>query len=227
MTLRADIIIYVIAFAMLLVPRSATAAATPPYRVIASGVNQMFCNRFYATARPDFTALMRGEASERLAPATVREDLPAAQPDSPVTQRTSIEAPVRAHDQLARLTPGARKRMFVWTGYSHYFDGDVIAIGSNDDYRAVQKLDVRFDDVVGIETATTTSPLPKGWTLLSGGRAGIYPGVSPRYVHFTPVSFEGMVMFFTFPTAHRVKPDAALISPDDNGGFRTLCAFQR
>ncbi len=205
----------------------ADAAPAQRYRMIAQPDAQAFCQRFTKTVGADFDALIGGTSSGRLAMDIRKEALPSTDPESPTTSFTSIEGPLRAHDQPAKIAPGLKRRIVFWTGYSHYYDGDVIAFGDPADDLAMRKIDIRFDQRAIGEKTTTTAPLPKGWTLLSGGRAGIYPTVSPRYVHFTPSVFEGIVLLLASPVNRTVKPDAALISPDDHGGFRTLCAFQR
>jgi hypothetical protein len=205
----------------------ATATPARGYRVIAKPDNAAFCQRFAKKVAPAFEQILRGGSTGLFAATIDREALPAALPDTATQRLTSVEGHLRAAGQGAKITPGARKRLFIWTSFTHYFDGDVVAFGDNESYLEVGKVDVRFETIGGVEKAVTTSPLPPGWALLSGGRAGIYPGVSPRYVHFMPGLFEGMIVLLASPANRKPKPDAALISPDDKGGFATLCAFVR
>lgn len=48
-----------------------------------------------------------------------------------------------------------------------------------------------------------------------------------RYVHLVPQGIDGSLYLFAYPTKNKVRPTAALIKPLADGGFATVCAFNR
>jgi hypothetical protein len=68
---------------------------------------------------------------------------------------------------------------------------------------------------------------PANVTLISRGQKQLYPGVSPRYVHLVPQRIDGSLYVLAYPTNSRVRRTAALAKPRPDGGFATICAFNR
>lgn len=124
---------------------------------------------------------------------------------------------------LVDLLPGVTQRLWIWAGTTHYFDGDVVAMGAPGMATTNIVAAYPFKD---IESWPELSA-PKGVTLISGGQRQLYPQVSPRYVHLVPQAIDGGLYVFAYPTNNKFRPTAALIKPLASGGFVTLCAFNR
>jgi hypothetical protein len=124
---------------------------------------------------------------------------------------------------LVDLLPGVRQRLWIWGGATHYFDGEVIALGAPGMAAKNIVSAYGFKDIDGWPELIA----PKGVTLISGGQKQLYPNVSPRYVHLVPQMIAGGLYVFAYPTNNKERPTAALVKPLAGGGFFTLCAFNR
>lgn len=115
------------------------------------------------------------------------------------------------------------RRIFTLGSGTHYFDGDFVVIAphttSPDDIVAA----IPDGDIEG----ELAKPKPDGWTVLSGGLPGLYPNVSPRYVHFLPETIDGELFYLAYPTNHDMRPTGILVKPLATAGFASLCNYQR
>ena len=48
-----------------------------------------------------------------------------------------------------------------------------------------------------------------------------------RYVHLVPQGIDGSLYLFAYPTNNKVRPTAALVKSLADGGFATVCTFNR
>jgi hypothetical protein len=184
---------------------------TGDFSVIAKGAaNQHFCQAYLDVVKPGIKNALNGEQT------SLDIDL------ATLTEQASRNGP-RVRSGLLELLPGVSRRLVVWTGGNHYFDGAVIALAPSG---------------IGMENITAAYPfedievwpkrvIPPDVTLISGGQQQLYPGVSPRYVHLVPQRIDGSLYVFAYPTNNTVRPTAALVKPLARGGFITLCAFNR
>lgn len=179
--------------------------------VIAKGAaNQRFCEAYLGTIKPGIESWQLGQGSSL--------DIELA----PLTKQTSLDEP-RARSGLVELLPGVTRRLMLWEGDSHYFDRTVIALVPSN--MAMENIIAAYpfkDIEVWLERGTRPNV-----TLISGGQKRLYPGVSPRYVHLVPQRIDGSLYVLAYPTNNKVRPTAALVKPLVNGGFATLCAFNR
>lgn len=171
--------------------------------------NQSFCKAYLSLITPDFEGALRGEyGSSNIDVASLAKE-------------TNSESPARSG--LIELVPGVARRLVIWDGESHYFDGTVIALVPT----SMEMRDVTaaypFGDIEGWPKRAT----PAGLTLISGGQKQLYPDVSPRYVHLVPQRIDGTLYILAYPTNRMVRPTAALVKPLAGGGFFTICAFNR
>ena len=113
--------------------------------------------------------------------------------------------------------------MVTWSDETHYFDGAVIALAPATVTTAAITAAYPFADIEHWPGRTR----PPDVTLISGGQKQLYPGVSPRYVHLVPQQIDRALYVFAYPTNNQVRPTAALVKPLPDGGFATLCAFNR
>lgn len=81
--------------------------------------------------------------------------------------------------------------------------------------------DAHLDEEAAIELAEQ-----QGWSVYSGGRPGLYPDVSPRYVHVEMLRRGGETLFLARPTVEEHQPTAVLIRPKPRKQFETVCEFQ-
>jgi hypothetical protein len=116
---------------------------------------------------------------------------------------------------------GAR-RVFLLNGSNHYFDGDIVVLAPRD--TSEREIPTLFPDG---DLDKATAPPPRGWTIISGGPPALYPNVSPRYVHFTPEEIDRELYFLAYPANRKVHPTAILLKPLLEGGFNSVCVFQR
>ena len=122
-----------------------------------------------------------------------------------------------------KFTNMGDRQIVVISGDSHYFDGDIFVLVPRQ---------VSVDDVAAffggedIEQDIEKSP-PEGWTVISGGRLGLYPDVSLRYVHLVPEEIGDELFFFAYPTNNEKQPSGILLKPSPSSGFDSLCIFQR
>jgi len=183
-------------------------AVVGQFSVIAKGAgNQRFCKDYLGSIKPGIEAALRGQRTSLdfdLELAALQQDLP-------------------ARFGAAELTPGASRRVMVWAGESRAFDGTVIAMAPRDAAPRDILAAYPFDDI----DAWPKRGAPSGVTLISGGQKQLYPDVSPRFVHLAPQRISGALYFFAYPTNGKVRPTAALVKPLADGGFITLCAFNR
>jgi hypothetical protein len=106
---------------------------------------------------------------------------------------------------------------------THYFDGDIVVLAPHDtspDAIAAAMSGENIEEEI-------TKPKPAGWTVISGGQAGLYPQVSPRYVHLVPEAIDGELLYLAYPTNNDKRPSGILVKPLSDGGFDTLCNYQR
>lgn len=186
-------------------------AAVGQFSVIAKGAaNQQFCTAYLGAIKPGIDAALHGQATSH--------DI--ALPP-PIAQRDTNAPHVRSGP--VTLLPGVARSLVTWSDDSHYFDGTVIALAPAGMAAATITAAYPFDD---IEQWPGRSTPPKV-TLISGGQKQLYPGVSPRYVHLVPQQVDGVLYIFAYPTNNQVRPTAALVKPLPDGGFATLCAFNR
>jgi hypothetical protein len=106
---------------------------------------------------------------------------------------------------------------------SHYFDGDIFFLVPHD---------TPTDEIVtalpGEDIEEAVARLKRdGWTVISGGKPGLYPKVTPRYVHLVPEAIDGELFLLGYPTNKDQRPTAILIKPLPTAGFASLCNFQR
>jgi hypothetical protein len=115
-------------------------------------------------------------------------------------------------------------RRVVATGSTgHYFDGDIFFLVPHD-----TPTDEIVAAVPGEDVDEAIDKLKRdGWTVISGGRPGLYPRVPPRYVHLVPEALDSELFFLAYPTNQKERPTAILIKPLPGGGFATLCNYQR
>lgn len=179
--------------------------------MIAKGIaNQRFCEAYLGLMKPGMEGALSGQQTSL--------DIGAG---TFTGQKSAGELAPRAG--LVRLLPGVARRLWIWAGENHYFDGTVIAVAPSD--MAVQSIVTAypFDDVERWPQRIA----PQGVTLISGGQKQLYPGVSPRYVHLVPQMVDDALYVFAYPANNKVRPTAALVKPLAEGGFVTLCAFNR
>jgi hypothetical protein len=175
--------------------------------VIAKGAaNQRFCEAYLGLIKPGIESSLLGQQTSLdidLAP-------------------TSLDSPL-ARSGLVELLPGVTRRLMIWAGEDHFFDGTVIAVAQSN--MAMQNIIAAypFNDIEDWPKRGA----PPDVTLISGGQKQLYPDVSPRYVHLVPQRIDGSLYVFAYPTNKKVRPTAALVKPLADGGFATLCAFNR
>lgn len=191
-----------------------SAAQKPPvghFSVIARGAdNQRFCTDYLDSLKPGIDEALSGQKTAFDIDLGLLDTLPGGKAGA-------------VRSGLLDLSPGAARRLMVWSGGDRYFDGTVIAVAPSALTTGAIAAAYPFDD---IETWPTRSA-PPGTTLVSGGQRQLYPSVSPRYVHLVPQRVAGALYFFAYPTNVKVRPTAALVKPMAEGGFATLCAFNR
>jgi hypothetical protein len=181
------------------------------FSVIAKGAaNQQFCAAYLGAIKPGLDEALYGQATTR--------DLPLP----PLLQQTNADAPNLLAGPVA-LQPGVARKMVIWSDETHYFDGTVIALAPSTTLTATITAAYSFDAI----EKWPVRPAPPDVTLISGGQKQLYPGVSPRYVHLVPQQVDGALYVFAYPTNKQVRPTAALVKPLPEGGFITLCAFNR
>jgi len=179
--------------------------------VIAKGAaNQRFCQAYLNRIKPGIESVLLGN------PSSLDIDL------APLTTQTSHDEPM-ARSGLIEQSPGVSRRLLIWAGINHYFDGTVIALAPSS--RSMQNLSAAypFEDIEN----WSQRAVPPGVTLISGGQKQLYPDVSPRYVKLVPQRIDGGLYVLAYPTNNKVRPTAALVKPLADGGFATLCAFNR
>ncbi|MGH6612567.1 hypothetical protein [Sphingomonas sp.] len=122
------------------------------------------------------------------------------------------------------IAPGVRRRLLLWHGENHFFDGDVVLVLPQGTSTAKLLPQIDFPgtnpDVLALGEA-------RGWTRLIGGSRNIYPRVSPRYVHFVPERIKGRLYFLASPTSLDERPTAILLGLRPKGGSRVMCRIQR
>lgn len=122
------------------------------------------------------------------------------------------------------IAPGERRRILLKHGENHFFDGDVVFVLPPGTPVATLLPQIAFSD--GNPNLLALGEAP-GWTRLVGGQPGIYPGVSPRYVHFYPERIDGRLYFLASPANVEERPTALLIGLKPEGGARVMCRIQR
>jgi hypothetical protein len=181
------------------------------FTVIAKGTaNQQFCAAYLSALKPGIDDAVRGNPTSFDTPLP-----PRVEPANPDAART--------HFGPVALLPGVARSMVAWSEDSHYFDGAVIALAPPGMALAALEAAYPYKD---IENWPARVP-PANVTLISGGQKQLYPGVSPRYVHLVPQRIDGSLYVLAYPTNNRVRPTAALVKPRPDGGFATVCAFNR
>jgi len=176
--------------------------------VIAKGAaNQRFCEAYLGLIKPGIESALLGQRT------ALDIDL------APFTKQMEPQA----RSGVVELLPGVTRRLAIWAGECHYFDGAVIAVAPSS--MAMQNIVAAypFDDI----EVWPTRAAPPDVILISGGQKQLYPDVSPRYVHLVPQRVDGALYVFAYPTNNKVRPTAALVKPLADGGFVTLCAFNR
>lgn len=182
------------------------------FSVVAKGeANQRFCEAYLGLIKPGIEhALQGGGSSLDIAYQTL----------TPEAGRNDKEY---AYASLIDQAPGATRRLMLWSNASGYFDGEVMVLAPPDTAAMRITAAYPFEDIDGWPNRA----IPEGYTLISGGQKQLYPGVSPRYVHLVPQRIDGALYVLAFPTNHAHRPTAALVKPLAEGGFVTLCAFNR
>ncbi len=179
--------------------------------IIAKGTaNQHFCKAYLGLIKPGIESALDGGKT------SLDIDIPL------LTTQTSRNMS-EARSGLIKLLPGINRRLMIWEGVSHYFDGTVVALAPPS--MAMQSITAAypFEDI----EVWPKRAVPPGVTLISGGQKQLYPDVSPRYVHLVPQRIDGTLYLLAFPTNRMIRPTAALVKPLIGGGFATLCAFNR
>lgn len=178
---------------------------------IAKGeLNQKFCKAYLDLVKPGLESALKGEFTSL----NIDWMSPSPQPrrDESFAESSVIE-----------LSPGITRLMTMWDGSSHYFDGSVIVIAPVDMKTKDVTAAYSFEDIESWPNRIT----PSGLTLISGGQKQLYPKVSPRYVHLVPQRIDGTIYILAYPTNQLERPTAALVKPLADGGFFTICAFNR
>lgn len=179
--------------------------------VIAKGAaNQRFCKAYLERIKPGIESALDGGKT------SLDIDIPLL---STQTSRHASEA----RSGLIELLPGITRRLAIWEGTSHYFDGTVLVLAPPSMVMQSIVAAYPFDDI----EAWPKRAVPPGVTLISGGQKQLYPDVSPRYVHLVPQRIDGTLHILAYPTNRMIRPTAALVKPLVDGGFATLCAFNR
>lgn len=112
-------------------------------------------------------------------------------------------------------------------GNNHYFDGDIYIVApSSISLRTMLETLVAQDKDMDIEKSIETAKA-QGWHVYAGGGAGLYPNVSPRYVHLDRIDYIGTRLLLAQPTNLDEYPTAMAIKPRADGSFETVCVFQR
>jgi hypothetical protein len=181
------------------------------FTLIAKGAaNQQFCTAYLGALKPGIDDALRGHPTSFDTPLP-----PRVEPASPDAART--------HFGPVALLPGVARSMVVWSGDNHYFDGAVIALAPPTMALAALAAAYPYEDIENWPARSA----PAQVTFISGGQKQLYPGVSPRYVHLVPQRIDGSLYVLAYPTNNRVRPTAALVKPRPDGGFATICAFNR
>lgn len=181
------------------------------FTFVAKGAaNQQFCAAYLGAIKPGIDAALHGQAT------SYDIALP------PLVKQTSLDAP-HMHSGPVDLLPGAARTLVAWSDDTHYFDGTVIVLAAAGTKMNTISAAYPYAD---IETWPARST-PPNVTLISGGQKQLYPNVSPRYVHLVPQRVDGALYLLAYPTNKRERPTAALVKPLPDGGFITLCAFNR
>jgi hypothetical protein len=126
------------------------------------------------------------------------------------------------------IAPGVRRRILVLYGAGHFFDGDVVFVlpRGTDTTKLVPRIDFHNEKAGDDPNVLPLGEAP-GWTRLVGGQRDIYPGVSPRYVHFVPQRIDQRLYFLANPTNIEKRPTAILVGIRPEGGARVMCRIQR
>lgn len=126
------------------------------------------------------------------------------------------------------IAPAVRRRMLVFSGASHFFDGDMVFVlpQGTDTTKLAPRIKFYY------ENAANDPDMPplgdaRGWTRFVGGQRDIYPSVSPRYVHFIPQRIGGRLYFLANPSNVEERPTAILMGIRPEGGPRVMCRIQR
>jgi hypothetical protein len=109
---------------------------------------------------------------------------------------------------------------------THYFDGD---------FYIVAPASISIRDVIARIFGQKDIDLEKiseivksqGWHFYAGGSPGLYPDVSPRYVHLNRIEYLSKTLLLAEPTNWEKGPTSILIKPRADGTFETVCVFQR
>lgn len=190
---------------------TAQKAVIGSFSVIAKGEeNQRFCKDYLGLVKPGIDGALQGQPTSL--DIDIDDFAKAERPDA-----------YGARYGLLDMMPGVNRRLVIWSGNDHYFDGTVVALAPSRTTMQDMANAYPFDDI----EAWPGRAAPKGVTLVSGGQKQLYPGVSSRYVHLVPQRGEGGLYFFAYPTNISVRPTAALVKPLADGGFITMCAFNR
>jgi len=192
-------------------PSTTQKPALEPISVIAKGeTNQRFCKAYLELIKPGIESALQGNKSSL--------DIDIA---SPSTQKKHDASAARS--SVIELSPGIERRLMMWQDDSHYFDGTVIALAPSG--TTMQNIidAYPFEDI----DAWPKRAAPPEVTLISGGQKQLYPKASPRYVHLVPQRIDQTLYFLAYPTNRELRPTAALVKPLADGGFVTLCAFNR
>lgn len=115
------------------------------------------------------------------------------------------------------------RRVVTIGGTNHYFDGDIAVIAPHQVPIDAIKAELPGRNI----DAELSQSFPSGWTVIAGGTAGLYPKVSPRYVHLVPEKIADDLYFFAFPTNENEQPGGILVKPEAAGGFTSVCSFSR
>lgn len=181
------------------------------YSAIAKGdANQRFCRAWLDQHAPRLDAVWQGGAV-----------LGEADGVGPFEDVDGIEG--HARSGVVDLRSGTSRRLMVWEEENHYFDGTVMVLAPVDMTPKRIAAAYPFESIESWPGRAS----PAGVTLISGGQKQLYPGVSPRYIHLALQRIDGQLHVLAWPTNHQVRPTAALVRPLADGGFFTVCAFNR
>ena len=170
--------------------------------------DRALCGRYLASIRKDFDDLVGG-VQDKTAYAS--------------GWKSAAAGPDGAHRLIeAALEPnGPRRKIALFSGSNHYFDGDIVAVAP-DSAPSSQIL------AAGAEPdKAALAPWPTGWSFVSGGQKNVYPSTSARYVHLNPVRLNGRLYFFAYPTNTEERPAGMLVGFDRGARPQAVCVFNK
>ncbi|HXA39344.1 MAG TPA: hypothetical protein VNW53_10105 [Phenylobacterium sp.] len=177
----------------------------------ASAPDPKLCRHFLDGARPKLDKIMAGWDDEAIFDAKLDfKAIPAGpNPFAPRVALASIERGGRTY------------RLAMFSAETHYFDGDIAVIAP------AAATDPELTALSAHDEDKALAPWPAGWIVISGGQPGLYPKVSSRYVHLTPLRIDGRLYFLAHPTNKLETPPAQLVGVGADLKPRVVCVFNQ